>query len=222
MTDCGNFPLELQQLGLWISALPPDSGTLIFKLNDIVSGSRVTWRHESYSPCPGGICMRVLEALAPAAVHSPWISPMFSSGLCPTIHSRLQLSLLLVHLFMPHYFLTFRLPSKWLECRTLRAGSLFSRDLLCFTLLVQDVSDRLLDNCLVSSLPHDHVAIEGFRKLQGRWIKTPEFSIEIFFATLIIIIAFLSMSLYSHIEKNGFFEWMLGYYWTVNKSKKIL
>ncbi len=33
-----------------------------------------------------------------------------------------------------------------------------SFDLLCFALLVQGVNGRLLDNCQVSSLPHDCVA----------------------------------------------------------------
>ncbi len=37
-------------------------------------------------------------------------------------------------------------------------ASLFCNDLLCLALLVQSVNGRLLDNCRVSSLPHDCVA----------------------------------------------------------------
>ncbi len=42
--------------------------------------------------------------------------------------------------------------------RALWPASLFSNDLLCLALLVQGVNGRLLDNCQVSSLPHDCVA----------------------------------------------------------------
>ncbi len=53
------------------------------------------------------LCVVVLEALTPAAVHSLWISPTFLNGLCFTILSRVRLSLLLVHFFLPHLFLPF-------------------------------------------------------------------------------------------------------------------
>ncbi len=42
--------------------------------------------------------------------------------------------------------------------RALWTASLFCNDLLCLALLVQGVNGRLLDNCQVSSLPHDCVA----------------------------------------------------------------
>ncbi len=53
------------------------------------------------------LCVVVLEALTPAAVHSLWISPTFLNGVCFTILSRVRLSLLLVHFFLPHLFLPF-------------------------------------------------------------------------------------------------------------------
>ncbi len=53
------------------------------------------------------LCVVVLEALTPAAVHSLWISPTFLNGFCFTILSRVRLSLLLVHFFLPHLFLPF-------------------------------------------------------------------------------------------------------------------
>ncbi len=53
------------------------------------------------------LCVVVLEALTPAAVHSLWISPTCLNGFCFTILSRVRLSLLLVHFFIPHLFLLF-------------------------------------------------------------------------------------------------------------------
>ncbi len=53
------------------------------------------------------LCVVVLEALTPAAVHSLWISPTFLNEFCFTILSRVRLSLLLVHFFLPHLFLPF-------------------------------------------------------------------------------------------------------------------
>ncbi len=43
----------------------------------------------------------------PAAVHSLWISPTFLNGFCITILSRVRLSPLLVHFFLPTLFLPF-------------------------------------------------------------------------------------------------------------------
>ncbi len=102
------------------------------------------------------LCVVVLEALTPAAVHSLWISPTFLNGFCFTILSRVRLSLLLVHFFLPHLLLPFA--SNVLGHRALWTASLFCNDLLCLALLVQGVNGRLLDNCQVSSLPHDCVA----------------------------------------------------------------
>ena len=103
------------------------------------------------------LCVVVLEALTPAAVHSLWISPTFLNGLCFTILSRVRLSLLLVHCFLPHLFLPFAALLICLDT-ALWTASLFSNDLLCLGLLVQGVNGRLLDNCQVSSLLHDCVA----------------------------------------------------------------
>ncbi len=54
------------------------------------------------------LCVVVLEALTPAAVHSLWISPTFLNGFCFTILSRVRLSLLLVHLFSTTSFPSLR------------------------------------------------------------------------------------------------------------------
>ncbi len=104
------------------------------------------------------LCVVVLEALTPAAVHSLWISPTFLNGFCFTILSRVRLSLLLVHFFSTTSFPSLHLSINVLGHRALWTASLFCNDLLCLALLVQGVNGRLLDNCQVCSLPHDYVA----------------------------------------------------------------
>ncbi len=104
------------------------------------------------------LCVVVLEALTPAAVHSLWISPTFLNGFCFTILSRVRVCLLLVHFFSTTYFTSLRLSINVLGHRALWTASLFCNDHLCLALLVQGVNGRLLDNCQVSSLPHDCVA----------------------------------------------------------------
>ncbi len=61
-------------------------------------------------------------------------------------------------LFSTTYFPSLRLSINVLGHRALWTVSLFCNDLLCLALLVQGVNGRLLDNCQVSSLPHDCVA----------------------------------------------------------------
>ncbi len=46
-----------------------------------------------------------LDALTPASVHSLWSSPELLNRFCLTILIRLQFSRLVVHLFLPHFFL---------------------------------------------------------------------------------------------------------------------
>ncbi len=46
-----------------------------------------------------------LDALIPASVHSLWSSPKFLNHFCLTILIRLRFSRLVVHLFLPHFFL---------------------------------------------------------------------------------------------------------------------
>ena len=191
ITDCGNFTLDLKQLGFCASPLFLQTlGPWFSKeMQNVLSSEKRTLDHwetvQSFlslsqvrclwcclwfkSGLTQGmrqlkpmswtrLCVVALEALTPAAVHSLWISPKFLNGLCFTILSRLRLSLLLVHLFLPHFFLPFNFPNVLLGYSTLWTANFFSNDLLCLTLLVHGVNDRLLDNCQVSSLPHDCVA----------------------------------------------------------------
>ncbi len=104
------------------------------------------------------LCVVVLEALTPAAVHSLWISPTFLNGFCFTILSSVQFIPIACTLFSTTSFPSLRLSINVLGHRALWTASLFCNDLLCLALLVQGVNDRLLDNCQVSSLPHDCVA----------------------------------------------------------------
>ncbi len=183
ITDCGNFTLDLKQRGLCASPLflqtlgpwfPKEMQNLLSSENITLDHSaavqsRRFWRCLLFkSGLTQGmrqlkpmscirLCVVVLEALTPAAVHSLWISPTFLNGFCFTILSRVRLSLLLAHFFLPHLFLPF---ASLLMCldTALWTASLFCNDLLCLALLVQGVNGRLLDNCQVSSLPHDCVA----------------------------------------------------------------
>ena len=105
------------------------------------------------------LCMVVLEALTPAAVHSLWISPTFLNGLCFTILSNTSAVIpIACTLFSTTSFPSLRRSINLLGHRALWTASFFSNDLLCLALLVQGVNGRLLDNCQVSSLPHDCVA----------------------------------------------------------------
>ncbi len=187
ITDCGNFTLDLKQRGFCASPLflqtlgpwfPKEMQNLLSSENITLDHSaavqsflslaqaRRFWRCLLFkSGLTQGMrqlkpmsCIRLcVVVLGPAAVHSLWISPTFLNGFCFTILSRVRLSLLLVHFFLPHLFLPF---ASLLMCldTALWTASLFCNDLLCLALLVQGVNGRLLDNCQVSSLPHDCVA----------------------------------------------------------------
>ncbi len=98
------------------------------------------------------LCVVVLEALTPAAVHSLWISPTFLNGFC---FNPLQGVVIPIDCTL---FLHLCLYINVLGHRDLWRDRLFCNYLLCLALLVQGVNGRLLDNCQVSSLSHDCVA----------------------------------------------------------------
>ncbi len=137
ITDCGNFTLDLKQRGFCASPLflqtlgpwfPKEMQNLLSSENITLDHSAavqsflslaqarrfwrcllfksgLTWTLKPMSCIR--LCVVVLEALTPAAVHSLWISPTFLNGFYFTILSRVRLSLLLVHFFLPHLFLPF-------------------------------------------------------------------------------------------------------------------
>ena len=170
---------------MWIvclSSLPPDSGTLISKGNAkftfiweqnlvhlaavqsflSLAQARCFWRCLFFkSGLTQGMgqlkpmsCIRlrvvVLEALTPAAVHSVNLPHIFIWVLFHNPNA--------CTLFSITYFPSLRPSINVLGHRALWTANHVCNDLLCLALLVQGVNGRLLDNCQVSSLPHDCVA----------------------------------------------------------------
>ncbi len=135
ITDCGNFTLDLKQRGFCASPLFLQTLGPWFpkEMQNLLSSENITLDHsaavQSFLSLAQArrfwrcllfkrmrqlkpmscirLCVVVLEALTPAAVHSLWISPTFLNGFCFTILSRVRLSLLLVHFFLPHLFIPF-------------------------------------------------------------------------------------------------------------------
>ncbi len=153
------------------STLPPDSRTLVSKWNTKLA---LIWKEDfgslGNSPVllllsPGktpltttvakfldtSVC-GALDALTPASVHSLWSSPKFLNRFCLTILIMLRFSRLVVHLFP-----STQLSVNMLGYSTLWTASFFGNECLWLTLLVKGVNDCLLDNCQISSLPHDCV-----------------------------------------------------------------
>ncbi len=106
------------------STLPPDSRTLVSKWNTKLA---LIWK-EDFGPLGNNPVLLLLspdktpltttvakfldtsvcgalDVLTPASVHSLWSSPKFLNRFCLTILIRLQYSRLVVHLFLPHFFL---------------------------------------------------------------------------------------------------------------------
>ncbi len=167
------FNTELQATwAMSFSTLPPDFRTLVSKLNTKLA---LIWK-EDFGPLgnspvllllsPGKtpltnsltcMCVVALDALNPASVHSLWSSPKFLNQFCLTILIRLRFSRLVVHLFFLHFFLPLNFLLTCLDT-ALWTASFFGNECLWLTLLVKGVNDCLLDNCQISSLPHDCVA----------------------------------------------------------------
>ncbi len=106
------------------STLPPESRTLVSKWNTKLA---LIWK-EDFGPlgnCPvlllispgktpltttvakflvTSVC-GALDALTPASVHSLWSSPKLLNRFCLTILIRLWFSRLVVHIFLPQFFL---------------------------------------------------------------------------------------------------------------------
>ncbi len=183
ITDCGNFTLDLKQRGFCASPLflqtlgpwfPKEMQNLLSSENITLDHSaavqsRRFWRCLLFkSGLTQGmrqlkpmscicLCVVVLEALTPAAVHSLWISPHFWMGFVSQSSPGCGYPYCCT-LFSTTSFPSLRPSINVLGHRALWTASLFCNDLLCLALLVQGVNGRLLDNCQVSSLPHDCVA----------------------------------------------------------------
>ncbi len=81
------------------------------------------------------------------------LSQVFES-VCLTVFSSLRSSLLLVHIFLPNFFLPVNFAFNMLWYSTPWTAPPFSNDPLWLTLFVGGVNDRLLDRCQVSSVTH--------------------------------------------------------------------
>ncbi len=71
-----------------------------------------------------------------------------------SVFSSLRSSLLLVHIFLPNFFLPVNFAFNMLWYSTPWTDISFSNDPLWLTLFVKGVNDRLLNHCQVSSVPH--------------------------------------------------------------------
>ncbi len=116
ITDCGNLTLDFKQLGLWAS--PPFLQALgpwfANEIQNLLSSEKSFFFSLAQVKClwrqlqPNSLtrlCVVALYALTPASVHSLWSSPKFLNRFCLTILIRLRFSRLVVHLFLPHFFL---------------------------------------------------------------------------------------------------------------------
>ncbi len=147
---------------LCLSTLPPDSGALISKWNATFT---FIWK-EDFGPLRNS---PVLFSLAQvrcfwhcfcfrsglvASVHSLWSSPKCFNQLCLTVFSSLRSSLLLVHIFLPNFFLPVNFAFTMLWYSIPWTVTPFSNDPLWLIFFVEGVNNRLLDHCQVSSVPH--------------------------------------------------------------------
>ncbi len=152
------------------STLPPDSRTLVSKWNSKLA---LIWKEDFgplgnspvlllFSPGKTPLMTTVAKFLDTSVCGGSWcLDPSLSPFLvkfCLTILIRLQFSLLVVHLFLPHFFPSTQLSVNMLGYRTLWTASFFGNECLWLSLLVKGVNDCLLDNCQISSLLHDCVA----------------------------------------------------------------
>ncbi len=104
------------------------------------------------SVCGGSWCLA--PSLSPFLVK---FTQILESILLDNPHKAAVLSVGCVS-FSSTLFPSTQLSVNMLEYSTLWTASFFGNECLCLTLLVKGVNDCLLDNCQISSLPHDCVA----------------------------------------------------------------
>ncbi len=187
ITDCGNFTLDLKQRGFCASPLflqtlgtwfPKEMQNLLSSENITLDHSaavqsflslaqarrfwccsRVAWHKEcdSWNPCLAYVCSGSWSTDSSCSPLFVNLEHIFEWVL---FHNPLQGAVIPIActLFSTTSFPSLRLSINVLGHRALWTASLFCNDLLCLALLVQGVNGRLLDNCQVSSLPHDCVA----------------------------------------------------------------
>ncbi len=174
ITDCGNFTLDFKQHGFCASPLFLQTLGPWFpnEMQNLLSSEKRTldhWVIFLHSPGKTLLTLSLVQKwlgspfpedvwawwlLTPASVHSLWSSHKCLNQLCLNVFSSLRSSLLLVHLFLPKFFLSVNFAFNMLWYSTLWTATPFSNDPLWLTLFVEGVNVRLLDHCQVSSLLH--------------------------------------------------------------------
>jgi len=183
ITDCGNFTLDFKQLGFCASTLFLQTLGPWFtnELKNILSSEKRTLDHwlspgktlltlslvqEWLDTSNATVVAHVLDlsvrggswctdsSLSPLLVKLPQIIEW------PLLDNPFKAAVIPVACapFPTTLFPSTQLSMNMLGYSTLWTASFFSNDLLWLTLLVEGVNDCLLDNCQVSSLPHDCVA----------------------------------------------------------------
>ncbi len=188
ITDCGNFTLDLKQRGFCASPLFLQTLGPWFpkEMQNLLSSENITLDHsaavQSFLSLDQARCFwRCLLFKSGLTQGMQQLKPMSCIRLCVVVldsscsplfvnlphifewvlfHNPLQGAVIPIActLFSTTSFPSLRLSINVLGHRALWTASLFCNDLLCLALLVQGVNGRLLDNCQVSSLPHDCVA----------------------------------------------------------------
>ncbi len=177
ITDCGNLTLDLKQLGLWAS--PPFLQTLgpwfPNEIQNFISSEKRTLDHWATVQFFLSLAQvrrlwrQLYKFLATSVCGGSWcldpiLSPFFvkfnqilESILLDNPHKAVVLSVGCAS-FSYTLFPSTQLPVNMLGYSTLWTASFFGNQCLWLTLLVKGVNDCLLDNCQISSLPHDCVA----------------------------------------------------------------
>ncbi len=125
------------------------TGQLFFSLAQV----RCFWWCFSFRSETSALFLKMSER-GDYSVHSLWSSLKCLYRLCLTVFSSLWSSLLLVHIFLPNFFVPVNFAFNMLWYSTLWTATPFSNAPLWFTLFVEGVNVCLLDHCQVSSVPH--------------------------------------------------------------------
>ncbi len=162
ITDYGNLTLDFKQLGLW--AFPPFFQTR-FVLNTKLA---FIWKEDFGPLCNIPVLLLLSKFLDTSVCGGSWcLDPSLSPFLVK--FTQILESILLDNpnkaavsvgcaSFSSTLFPSSKLSVKMLGYSTLWTASFFGNECLWLTLLVKAVNDCLLDNCQISSLPHDCVA----------------------------------------------------------------
>ncbi len=155
------------------STLPPDSRILVSKLNTKLA---LIWKEDFGSLGNSPVLLLLSPGKTPlmttvAKFHSqPQSIPCEVHSNSYNPHKAVVLSVGCAS-FSSTLFPSTQLSVNMLGYSTLWTASLFGNECLWLTLIVKGVNDYLLDNCQISSLPHDCVA--KWTKLRDHFEGSP-------------------------------------------------